>query len=90
MKDVRKRLSEYFELMDDEFSSDLFLKNTNEATRHLIAADLIESLPGGYSITPLGRQVLQRRLNVLDTDFLKRLPGYAGNILRNTGSDDFD
>lgn len=90
MGEVRNKLSAHFELSDVESTSDLFLKNTNEATRHLMAADLFESLPGGYSITPLGRQVLQRRLNFIDTSFLKRLPGYQENIFRNSGGEDFD
>ncbi|MCB0488178.1 MAG: hypothetical protein R2820_14015 [Cyclobacteriaceae bacterium] len=90
MRGVREKLAQHFELADEEFVSDQFYKNTNEAARHLVASDLIVSLPGGYSITSLGRQVLQRRLNFIDTDFLKRLPGYEENILRNSGSEDFD
>jgi hypothetical protein len=28
-------------------------------------------------ITPLGKQVLHRRLNGIDTNYLKRFPGYV-------------
>src|SRR5690606_8566480 len=75
------RLAAYFELTEEELNKreaqteTVFQKNITEAIRHLLKAGLIVQ-PKGLQITGLGKQVVQRRLNYLDTQYLRRLPGY--------------
>jgi restriction endonuclease Mrr len=76
------RLAAYFELTDEELSTQevtrsqtVFQKNIAEAIMHLKRAGLVEQT-NGLQITGLGKQVVQRRLNYLDTQYLRRFPGY--------------
>lgn len=77
-------LASYFELPDEELHERLpgkeqtvFSQRINEALLHLRRADLQSTTtPNHVVITPLGKQVLHRRLNTIDTNYLKRFPGY--------------
>lgn len=77
-------LAVYFELTDEELnkhlpSSDhtLFYTRLVEAKSHLQKADLLENTRhDSFKITPLGKQVLNKRPNTIDTNYLRRFPGY--------------
>lgn len=81
---LQEALAAYFELTDEELNErvqggeqTVFQQNINEAITHLRAADLLSTEnQDSVSITPLGKQVLHRRLNSIDTNYLKRFPGY--------------
>ena len=81
---THEALAQHFELTDQELSQrvpgrdqTVFHQAVSEAQAHLLRADLLRhTMPDCLSITPLGRQVLSRRLNRIDMDFLKRLPDY--------------
>jgi restriction system protein len=85
IKQVLDALAAYFELTEEELNqrfpgSDLtvFYQRINEAKAHLRMADLLSTTgPNVCKITSLGKQVLQRRLNGIDTQYLKRFPGYT-------------
>lgn len=81
---LHEALAAYFELTDEELNErgpgsehTVFQQHINEAITHLRKADLL-SIPSqdSVAITPLGKQVLHRRLNSMDTHYLKRFPGY--------------
>lgn len=81
---IHDALASYFELPDEELNEHLsgkeqtvFAQRINEALLHLRRADLLSTTtPDHFIITPLGKQVLRRRLNTIDTNYLKRFPGY--------------
>jgi restriction system protein len=83
-KQTHETLAQYFELTDEELNhrvpgrdETMFQQTVNEAKAHLLRADLLfHTNPNCVQITPLGKQVLSRRLNRIDTEYLKRLPGY--------------
>jgi restriction system protein len=85
MEQTHDALARYFELTDEELSErsqgdnqTVFYKNMNVAQSHLQRADLITNASAWLiKITPLGKQVLHRRLNGIDTNYLKRFPGYV-------------
>ena len=84
-KQMHDALEKYLELTDEEVNellpgSDqtLFYHNLIEAQSHLLMAGLLERASGDYfKITPLGKQVLHKRPNVIDTNYLRRFPGYV-------------
>jgi restriction system protein len=77
-------MAEYFELTDEELNKHLpngdhtlFYSRLVEAKSHLQMADLLENVNKGlFKITPLGKQVLHKRPNLIDTNYLRRFPGY--------------
>ncbi len=79
-------LAAYFELSDEELNERLrgsdqtvFYQRINEAKTHLLRADLLSiTNQDSLAITSLGKQVLHKRLNSIDTNYLKRFPGYTG------------
>jgi restriction system protein len=83
---LHEALAVYFELTDEELNErvqgselTVFSQRIHEAIAHLRKADLLTaSNEDGIVITPLGKQILHRRLNSMDTHYLKRFPGYAG------------
>ena len=88
IKQIHDVLGKHFELTDnelDELLPDLeqtrFYNNLSHAKRHLMVAGLIEHITEDrFKITSLGKQVLCRQLNIIDTDYLRRLPGYIESI----------
>jgi|APTNR8051073442_1049403.scaffolds.fasta_scaffold00003_348 restriction system protein len=78
-------LASYFELTDEELNERLpdsdqtvFYQRINEAKTHLLRAGLLSTTnQDSLAITSLGKQVLHRRLNSIDTNYLKRFPGYT-------------
>lgn len=84
IKQLHDTLAAYFELTDDELNQRLagsdqtmFYQCINEAKTHLRMADLLSTASQDvYKITSLGKQVLQKRPNTIDTNYLKRFPGY--------------
>ena len=83
---IHDALAAYFELTDEELTErlpdhehPLFSQRINDALQHLRKADLLSTTKLDHAvITPLGKQVLHRRLNSIDTNYLKRFPGYTG------------
>lgn len=83
---LHNTLAAYFELADEELNEreegselTVFYQRIHEALAHLRKADLLSGInQDGIVITPLGKQVLHRRLNSMDTNYLKRFPGYVG------------
>jgi restriction endonuclease Mrr len=81
---IHDALTRYFELSDEAMKPLIPGGNAQEfqlavlqAKEHLIKADLIENVQGNFiRITSLGKMVLNRRLNSLDIEYLRRLPGY--------------
>jgi restriction endonuclease Mrr len=53
------------------------IKAIELAKNHLTKAGLIECIREGVRITSLGKMVLNKRLNSIDVEFLRRLPGYS-------------
>lgn len=85
IKQIHDVLASYFELADEELNERLlggehtvFNQSINEAIVHLRRADLLSTTnQNSVVITPLGKQVLYRRLNSIDIHYLKRFPGYT-------------
>ena len=81
-------LAGYFELEEEELREvqaghPIFFMNVQQALIHLSMAGLKESITqDNFKITPLGKRVLAMKLNKIDIQFLKRLPGYAENVSR--------
>lgn len=83
IKQTHDALAAYFELNDDELNEEelgndqtLFNSRILLAMSHLLMADLLQNTNGLLKITPLGKQVLSKRLNTIDTNYLRRFPGY--------------
>jgi restriction endonuclease Mrr len=84
MQDVKVGLIKFVELSDEAlklFDLDKDEKEFQEAVvlakEHLTKADLIESTKaGGVRITSFGKMILGKRLNSIDIEYLRRLPGY--------------
>ena len=70
------QLAEYFELTDEELSSE-FMESVTEASAHLEKAGLVEKTANGFKVSALGKQVISKRLNSIDTQYLRRFPGYV-------------
>jgi len=85
IKQIHDNLAAYFELNNEELIEKLpggdqllFYAGIHEAKSHLLKADLLQHTNSDFfKITPLGKQVLHKRPNLIDTNFLKRLPGYS-------------
>jgi len=84
MKAVKAELSRFIELTDEalkpfspEKNEQEFQEAITQAKAHLTKADLIESISeDSVRITTMGKMILKKRLNSIDVDFLRRLPGY--------------
>ncbi len=83
MNKIEDRLAAYFEITQDALHEQFpnttqttLQINIREAVTHLQKAGLLEQTPDGLKITNLGKQIVNRRLNSIDTQFLRRLPGY--------------
>lgn len=83
MEKVEDHLAGYFELTEEALDKQVqnvgqtvFRTSILEATAHLKKAGLLVQTQAGLKITNLGKQVVNRRLNSIDTQYLRRLPGY--------------
>ena len=84
LKEIKVVLLRFVELSDETLKPFDPEKDEHEfqeaillAREHLIKADLIETTgEDRVRITALGKLVLNKRLNSIDIDFLRRLPGY--------------
>ena len=84
MDDIENELTRFIELtgkemkvFDLEKEEHLFQEAITLAIEHLTRAGLIENAGRDcIKISSLGKLVLNKRLNVIDIDFLRRLPGY--------------
>jgi restriction system protein len=82
--DIKAELIRFIELtdrgmkwFDPEKEAHVFDEAITLAMEHLTRAGLIVNTgKDGRSITSLGKLVLNKRLNAIDIDFLRRLPGY--------------
>jgi restriction system protein len=85
IEDIKSELIKFVELSDEalkpfDFKKDeqSFQKAIVLAKDHLTKADLIENTKEGYiRITSFGKLVLNKRLNSIDVEYLRRLPGYS-------------
>ena len=83
-------LAEYLRVEDEDLkillpgsAQTLFHSNLRQAKSHLIMSGLIENTTRGlFKITSLGKQVLNKRPNFIDTNYLKRFPGYTEAVNR--------
>ena len=81
---LEDELSMYVDYSDDRYnffiggnSNPAFMNALSLANHHLMRAGLVESpLDHQCRITALGKMVLSKRLNSLDTAYLERMPGY--------------
>ncbi len=84
IKQIHDVLAAYFELTDAELNQRLpgsdqteFYQAIHVAKSHLLMADLLSTKSHDvYKITSLGKQVLHKRLNMIDIQYLRRFPGY--------------
>jgi restriction endonuclease Mrr len=84
MNDIHAALTRFVELTDDALKSfapeqdaPAFQQAIAQARQHLTKAALIENTRAdGVKITALGKLVLSKRLNSIDVEYLRRLPGY--------------
>jgi restriction system protein len=82
--DIKAELIRFIELtdrgvkwFDPEKEAHVFDEAISLAMEHLTRAGLIvNSEKDGMRISSLGKLVLNKRLNSIDIDFLRRLPGY--------------
>jgi len=88
MNDVSTKLIRFVELTDDalkpfvpEQDEPAFQHAITLARQHLAKAGLIENTRKDYvKITSLGKLVLTKRLNSIDVEYLRRLPGYSDKV----------
>ena len=84
MKDIKAELIRFIELSDVALKPFNPEKNEQEfqnaivhARVHLIKAGLIENIgEDNVRITSMGKMILNKRLNSIDVEYLRRLPGY--------------
>lgn len=84
MNDIKVALTRFIELTDEKSKPFVPEKNEPEfqeaillARENLKKAGLIETTGEGHvRITSLGKMILNKRLNSIDIDFLRRLRGY--------------
>ena len=84
MSNVSAGLIRFVELTDDalkpfvpEQDEPAFQHAITLARQHLAKAGLIENTNVDFvKITSLGKLVLTKRLNIIDVEYLRRLPGY--------------
>jgi restriction endonuclease Mrr len=85
MKDIKAALIRFIELTDEalkpftpEEDDPEFQHAIVQASAHLTKAGLIEiASDEKVRITSLGKMILSKRLNSIDVDYLRRLPGYS-------------
>jgi len=84
MKDIKTELIRFVELSDEglkpfnpEKDEHEFQDAIVQAREHLTKAGLIENTSEDkMKITSMGKLILNRRLNSIDIEYLRRLPGY--------------
>ena len=84
MEDINGELIRFIEFSDSgtkwfdlEKEKALFNEAVNLAIEHLSKAGLIENTgQDGLRISSFGKMVLNKRLNAIDINFLRKLPGY--------------
>ncbi|MEQ8364977.1 MAG: winged helix-turn-helix domain-containing protein [Cyclobacteriaceae bacterium] len=79
LKSLNESLAWHFELTDEELSTlqgeqTIISERINEAMGHLQKAGLLETQESFIKITSLGKLVLNKRLNSIDVEYLRRFP----------------